>query len=55
MTMFLVLYAVVLAMFLILAAPRLSTMSTQLRRLFAVTAVAGVVVFGGVLWWSLAA
>lgn len=55
MTLFLVLYAVVLATLLSLAAPRLSTMTPRLRGLFAATAVAGVLVFGGLLWWSLSA
>jgi hypothetical protein len=55
MTMFLILYAVVLAVVLALAAPRLSTMTPRLRRLFAMTAGAGVLVFGGVLWWALSA
>lgn len=54
MMLFLILYAVVLAVGLALAAPRLSNMTPQLRRLFAKTAIAGVFVFGGVLWWSLA-
>ncbi len=55
MTMFLILYAVILSVALALAAPRLSKMSPQLRRLFAMTAVAGVLVFGGLLWWTLSA
>lgn len=53
MTMFLILYAVGLAVALSLAAPRLSTMTPRLRRFFAMTAAAGVLVFGGMLWWSL--
>lgn len=55
MTMFLILYAVVLAVGLSLAAPRLAKMTAQLRRMFAMTAAAGVLVFGGMLWWTLSA
>ena len=53
MTTVLVLYAAVLAIVLSLAAPRLSRMTPQLRRLFAMTAAAGVLAFGGMLWWYL--
>lgn len=55
MTTFVILYAVVLAIALALVLPRLPAMTPQLRRLFAMTAVAGVVAFAGVLWWSLSA
>lgn len=55
MSMFLILYAVVLTIALSLALPRLSAMTPRLRRLFATTAVAGVLVLGGVVWWTLSA
>jgi len=52
MSMLLILYAVVLTIALTLVLPRLSTMTPRLRRLFAATAVAGVLVLGGALWWT---
>ncbi len=55
MTVFLILYAVALTIVLSLVLPRLPKFTPRLRRLFAVTAGAGVVVFAGVLWWSLTA
>lgn len=54
MTIFLILYAVVLTLLLTLALPRLERMTPQTRRLFAITAAAGVVVFVVVLWRILA-
>lgn len=55
MTVLLILYAVGLTIVLSLAIPRLPTLPPRLRRLFAITAGAGVAAFAGVLWWALAA
>lgn len=53
MAIFLILYAVILTLVLSLALPRLATATPRLRQFLTWSAVAGVVVFVAVLWWSL--